>query len=746
MKGAESGRAGNGSPENSGQENAYNPWGDLSRTLSVSRMLSARKWSFVDGTSDKDCVLEAQGKHNKESSEASENNPKQNVDPESQKNEGGVHAAPENTDGKNRQNVNGTVVENNDADNGNNGVENDNVDVGMDVDGIGDDLPTLDKEKSEPVPNQEDLEKTRNWNSINRYEQVSALNPENLEKRGIVANLMNKIKRSGIGKRVALVAIAAVLVGGAFFGYKAIKGNTSTKDTYATESNQESEPVDLQQEAKNALDETKAEKNDYMGEINFTNGEKIDMNLKLGGDNTGNDFMNFAGKEEGRSASLTDKDARLMNERALYEAAKNDPAKMQELTRLSYENIYNKLGNLGPLTQEMGRYGLFDGSLADMDAIATYLQGDSDFYAKSLEDVQARHLEDEKHMKHNLILQQGNYASFYANTISQMDGVANLKFGFDHSVAPKNGGILIDQMLTEDGENWFEAHLDEKINVLKCANIIPKGASDEEILEIADKWIIIGREIGCGQLALELKTPPTKKTKENPPVYKIVIPPTNKEKVDPPVYEIVQPPANKEKDDPPIYEYKGPIPPTNVEIIPPTNEEKDNPPVYKIVVPPTETRENPPENKEIPPTEPKENPPKDNEIPPTEPKENPPEQILQPKTDYVGVDRELNSVEESKTNTDQSLPVAEYTNPDNNAMNNNPESVEKNISAVQEQAADFTDKDRMDNEAVNDRGAEDSEGAKQHFEEEKQTNNDETADADSNGMEDLSVSDWGFEE
>ena len=708
MKGAESGRAGNGSPENSGQENAYNPWGDLSRTLSVSRMLSARKWSFVDGTSDKDCVLEARGKHNKESSEASENNPKQNVDPESQKNEGGVHAAPENTDGKNRQNVNGTVVENNDADNGN--------------------LHTLDKEKTEPVPNQEDLEKTRNWNSINRYEQVSALNPENLEKRGIVANLMNKIKRSGIGKRVALVAIVAVLVGGAFFGYKAIKGNTSTKDTYATESNQESEPVDLQQEAKNALDETKVEKNDYMGEINFTNGEKIDMNLKLGGDNTGNDFMNFAGKEEGRSASLTDKDARLMNERALYEAAKNDPAKMHELTQLSYENIYNKLGNLGPLTQEMGRYGLFDGSLADMDAIATYLQGDNDFYAKSLEDVQARHLEDEKHMKHNLILQQGNYASFYANTISQMDGVADLKFGFDYSVAPKNGGILIDQMLTEDGENWFEAHLDEKINVLKCANIIPKGASDEEILEIADKWIIIGREIGCGQLALELKTPPTKKTKENPPVHKIIVPPTNEEII-PPVNEEIIPPTNEEKDNPPVYE--GQIPPTNVEIIPPTNEEKDNPPAYKIVVPPTETRENPPENKEIPPTE---------------PKENPPEQILQPKTDYVGVDRELNSVEESKTNTDQSLPVAEYTNPDNNAMNNNPESVEKNISAVQEQAADFTDKDRMDNEAVNDRGAEDSEGAKQHFEEEKQTNNDETADADSNGMEDLSVSDWGFEE
>ena len=690
MKGAESGRAGNGSPENSGQRNAYDSWGDLSRFT-----LSGRKWSFVDGTSDKDRVLEAQGKHNKESSEASEGNSKQNVDPESQKNEGGVHAAPENTDGKNRQNVNGTVVENNDADKGNGRIEDNDFDdsVGETVD----DSPTLDKEKSEPVtnPNQEDVEKTRNWNSVNRYEQIPALNPENLEKRGIVANLMNKIKRSGIGKRVALVAITAVLAGGALFGCKAMKGNTSTKDMYATESNQESEPVDLQQEAKNALDETKAEKNDYMGEINFTNGEKIDMNLKLGGDNTGNDFMNFAGKEEGRSASLTDKDARLMNERALYEAAKNDPAKMHELTQLSYENIYNKLGNLGPLTQEMGRYGLFDGSLADMDAIATYLQGDNDFYAKSLEDVQARHLEDEKHMKHNLILQQGNYASFYANTISQMDGVADLKFGFDHSVAPKNGGILIDQMLTEDGENWFEAHLDEKINVLKCANIIPKGASDEEILEIADKWIIIGREIGCGQLALELKTPPTKKTKENPPVHKIIVPPTSEE------------------------------------IIPPTNEEKDNPPAYKIVVPPTEPKENPPENKEIPPTE---------------PKENPPEQILQPKTDYVGVDRELNSVEESKTNTDQSLPVAEYTNPDNNAMNNNPESVEKNISAVQEQAADFTDKDRMDNEAVNDRGAEDSEGAKQHFEEEKQTNNDETADADSNGMEDLSVSDWGFEE
>jgi len=101
--------------------------------------------------------------------------------------------------------------------------------------------------------------------------------------------------------------------------------------------------------------------------------------------------------------------------------------------------------------------------------------------------------------------------------------------------------------------------------------------------------------------------------------------------------------------------------------------------------------------------------------------------------------------DKNKTNTDQSLPVAEYTNPDNNAMNNNPESVEKNIEAVKEQEADFGE-GRMVEEAIGDRGAEDSEGAKQHFEEEKQTNNDETADADSNGMEDLSVSDWGFEE
>lgn len=212
MKGAESGRAGNGSPENSGQRNAYDPWGDLSRFT-----LSGRKWPFVDGTSDKDRVLEAQGKHNKESSEASEGNSKQNVDPESQKNEGGVHAAPENTDGKNRQNVNGTVVENNDADKGNGRIEDNDFDdsVGETVD----DSPTLDKEKSEPVtnPNQEDVEKTRNWNSVNRYEQISALNPENLEKRGIVANLMNKIKRSGIGKRVALVAIMAVLAGGALW-------------------------------------------------------------------------------------------------------------------------------------------------------------------------------------------------------------------------------------------------------------------------------------------------------------------------------------------------------------------------------------------------------------------------------------------------------------------------------------------------------------------------------------------------
>ena len=101
------------------------------------------------------------------------------------------------------------------------------------------------------------------------------------------------------------------------------------------------------------------------------------------------------------------------------------------------------------------------------------------------------------------------------------------------------------------------------------------------------------------------------------------------------------------------------------------------------------------------------------------------------------------------------MPVADYTNPENNATNHEPGSEQTDVTAVKEQAVDEyvpsidSDTENTDkyvtNETINEKNATDAE-AKQHFEEEKQTNNDETADADSNGMEDLSVSDWGFEE
>ena len=145
--------------------------------------------------------------------------------------------------------------------------------------------------------NKEQIEKeaTKNWKSLKRYEEASALNSENLEKkRGLVAGLLEKIKTSGFGKRVAIRAIITVLTGMTLFpifnpGARAKKGNMALNNQTAIETTQDT--LDVAEDNQNVLDETNAEKTDGMIEVTTESGNKLMVDGTLRGSNNFNNFF-----------------------------------------------------------------------------------------------------------------------------------------------------------------------------------------------------------------------------------------------------------------------------------------------------------------------------------------------------------------------------------------------------------------------------------------------------------------------
>lgn len=588
------------------------------------------------------------------------------------------------------------------------------TDVDTKEDGV-DSAKTPDDEK---FTNKEEIEKevTKNWNSLKRYEEASALNPENLEKkRGLVAGLLEKIKTSGFGKRVAIRAIVTVLTGMTLFpifnpGARAKKGNMALNNQTAIESTQDT--LDVAEDNQNVLDETNAEKTDGMIEVTTVSGDKLMVDGTLRGSNNFNNFFDTANKRS--EQSLGTRDGRLANEREVWEEAESDPAKMNEYTKMSIESLNNTKLEIPKLTLDLYIYGYFgENTLSDeeLEQKSFELTKNPEAYEKACE--WRKNFENEKRekgFKYKLAFTDEDFLSQYATAFKDENGVDHVMLKGDSFVDNKTGRLLLVEV-NDQGVPMLEMpeYASMKKRLLERSGVSFAGLSPEQVKDKLAEYEYLGEEDGCGgQQGSKRKT------------YKYSTPKdssthNNKTPNDSSTHNNVTPTPDKE-----------PVPA-------PTPEPEPQPQT------PGENTVTPNDNPGDKPGDKPDNNPND------KPGDNPGGKTveLEGKTDYVGVDFDQYDDEATVTTNDQDRAVAVKDEGENNILENGAGDVEENGQAFAEQAgneykATIGDKSE-DNERTVEVGDVDTDSrttaeVAQTFENDDHTVN-EKADEDSNGFE-----------
>jgi len=581
---------------------------------------------------------------------------------------------------------------------------NNKTDVDTKEDGV-DSAETPDDEK---FTNKEEIEKevTKNWNSLKRYEEASALNPENLEKkRGLVANILNKIKTTGIGKKVALTAITAVLSGMMFLsgvipGANAKKGNIPLNNQTAIETTQNT--LDVAEDNQDVLDETKAEKTNLIPEIKLAGGEVLQINGELGGDNLGTDYFNYAEKIEGRNKAFGPSLPEFRQNTYAWDAVANDHDARNDMTRRIIERHFQSALDTPQMFTMLAMMGEFnDGdkrvTQEKLNDLIHMAESDNAFYEEMVNVYKEKFPSYISDVYFNIAKSNDNYGSFYLDSEGGYEGANMLSVKYDSVVAPEVGGSLIIEWQTADGKNWFNEHPEALENLLSIAGIDGSGGSAEDVT-------ILGLGANCNGAQPHIKKTPhgsSTTTKKTP----------NKTPKDSSTHNNVTPTPDKE----PV-----PVPTPEPEPQPQTPGEN--------IVTPNDNPGNKPGNK-----------------PNNNPGGNPGGKTveLEGKTNYVGVDFDQNNNKATVTETDQDRAIAQKDEGENNILENGAGDVEENGQAFAEQAgneyvATIGDKSE-DNQRTVEIGDVDTESrttaeASQTFENDDHTVN-EKADEDSNGFE-----------
>lgn len=591
---------------------------------------------------------------------------------------------------------------------------NNKTDVDTKEDGV-DSTKTPDDEK---FTNKEEIEKevTKNWNSLKRYEEASALNPENLEKkRGLVAGLLEKIKTSGFGKRVAIRAIITVLTGMTLFpifnpGARAKKGNMALNNQTAIESTQDT--LDVAEDNQNVLDETNAEKTDGMIEVTTVSGDKLMVDGTLRGSNNFNNFFDTANKRS--EQSLGTRDGRLANEREVWEEAESDPAKMNEYTKMSIESLNNTKLEIPKLTLDLYIYGYFgENTLSDeeLEQKSFELTKNPEAYEKACE--WRKNFENEKRekgFKYKLAFTDEDFLSQYATAFKDENGVDHVMLKGDSFVDNKTGRLLLVEV-NDQGVPMLEMpeYASMKKRLLERSGVSFAGLSPEQVKDKLAEYEYLGEEDGCGgQQGSKRKT------------YKYSTPKDSSTH------------NNKTPNDSSTHNNVTPTP--NKETVPAPDPEPEPQP------------QTPGENTVTPNDNPGDKPgDKPGNNPNDKPGDNPGGKTveLEGKTDHVGVDFDQNDNKATVTKTDQDRAIAQKGEGENNILENGAGDVEENGQAFAEQAGNeymetIGDKSE-DNQRTVEIGDVDTESrttaeASQTFENDDHTVN-EKADEDSNGLE-----------
>lgn len=580
-----------------------------------------------------------------------------------------------------------------------------------DVDTKEDGVDSAKTPNDDEFTNKEEIEKevTKNWKSLKRYEEASALNSENLEKkRGLVAGLLEKIKASGFGKRVAIRAIITVLTGMTLFsivnpGARAKKGNMALNNQTAIESTQDT--LDVAEDNQNVLDETNAEKTDGMIEVTTESGDKLMVDGTLRGSNNFNNFFDKANKRS--EQALATRDGRLANEREVYAEAESDPSKMNEYTKIGIESLNNTKLEIPKLSLDLYVLGYFgENTLSDeeLEQKSFELTQNPEAYKNACE--WRKNFENgkrEKGFKYKLDFTDKDFLSQWAEAFKDKNGVDHVMVKGDSFVDNKTGRLLLVEV-NDQGVPLLELpeYSSAKKRGLERSGVSFAGLNEQQVKDRLAEYKYLGEELGCTQLCFE-------RIPNKYPDDFTKIPEGHSTPEDSSTHNNITPTPNKNKEPIPV----------------PTPEPEPQPqtPGENIVTPNDNPGDKPGEN----------------------PGGNPGGKTveLEGKTDYVGVDFDQYDDKATTTETDQNRTVAIKEEGENNILENGAGDVEENGQAFAEQAgneykATIGDKSE-DNERMVEVGDVDTDSrttaeAAQTFENDDHTVN-EKADEDSNGFE-----------
>lgn len=513
-------------------------------------------------------------------------------------------------------------------------------------------------------------------NIVREYEEDTG----NAEKRGLVAGIMEKVRKSGVGKLFVEATIGALLLA-SLAGIGANSGLLNKKATQNVTAIEQKAPGSQDGETDGSAlataeidgllgnqseTEKSAENLDTKVDITFVDGEVLKgVNCEFGGDNTGADLLDNKNIESTHADPLTNKLAKWVdNEGNVFEAGQVSPEAKAALDLEVIGEINRGIGNIAPLVQEgylLGYFGEGDNiNNPNMTQTGYEFSTDSNEYQSKKESIQADYIKrmGEKTFKIGLLRKGQHYASIASKRIVNPDGTVRPGFYSDNDVdASINGTMYLEEFDAASGMNYYDAHPEIKERALRILGLIEPGASEDQIQDAMDSWTIV-RHPGCKQIGGIQKN---LKKKIIPPVEKTITPtPENTPNIDtkiiPPAQQVI-PPAPTPENETTTTENK--ITTGTRHIITSTGGKHTHNTIIREDEKPREKET--PKDKEIPP-EPEKETPKNKEVPPDEnPKGG--EKVLEAKTENVVGGNEFDSQKEVTVTDQNAAPLAgEATN------------------------------------------------------------------------------------
>ena len=355
-----------------------------------------------------------------------------------------------------------------------------------------------------------------------------------------VRNIMDRFKKTGIGKLFVKGCLVAALVGAIGVahhnGYNSGAANATAKmeakinemeakinSINESQLGSDAATKELDRTATTSNAEVDTEKTDKSVDVVTADGRVIEsVNFELGGDNSGADMIDRSLMESSHFGALTTKPAEWLNggEGAEFRAAEGNADAMDSLLKKSIEEFNSHAGDVAVLVQEAYSLGYVDKaqmSLEQKGADTMAIMKDNAKYNDMKSFVEQKKIDLEKNMGHGLMLLTDgqHYVSPYiravdaqgnlAKSVSEIDSVSH---HVDKSVNPYEGGVLvITDVVQGTNLNYYEANPEAKEMGLRDIGLIAPDASEAQIKEAMKKYILLGHEAGCKQLIAVEVTP-----------------------------------------------------------------------------------------------------------------------------------------------------------------------------------------------------------------------------------------------